>query len=515
MADGNKAYLERYCQMFKTFSISLLSFMLTVLVALASTSCAIIAPKIEVSSREAAWSDAPSTDRQYYYAIFSENESCLDKEYTANLGIPNLINNSYPKSLAIGNLLEGEVEGPVLPEEIEGNEIIYDVPIVMNDRVEYFIRYFRTSGRAFFKRWLARSAKYLPMVKDILRENGLPEDLAYLALIESGFNTKAYSRAKASGMWQFMKWTGKRYGLRIDWWIDERRDPEKATWAAAAHLKDLYNKFDSWHLAAASYNGGEGRIRRALKKHKTDDFWVIAKKRRALKRETRNYVPKYIAAMLIAKEPEKYGFRDITYHEPLEYDKVTVQKATDLRVIARASECSVQEIKKLNPELRRWFTPPNYPDYEIKIPEGKASIFLANISNIPQQELLRFLKHRVKKGEALYTIARRYGTKIEPIIYLNNIKNARFIREGRLIVIPLRARNSGRKRAERVTISKDGTYLVRTGDTLWDISLRFGIKIKDLLEWNKIEKPNRLFPGQRLYIKEAKLDAGEGRNDIS
>ncbi|MEE8185737.1 MAG: LysM peptidoglycan-binding domain-containing protein [Thermodesulfobacteriota bacterium] len=497
--------------MFKNLGISLFSF---ILITLSFTSCAIIAPEIEVSSYESTGPDAHFTDRLYYQTIFSGNELCLDKEHATNLWIKNAINNSHPSCLAAVNSLDGEIEGPLFSEEIEGNKIISDVPIVINDRVEYFIRFFQTRGKVFFERWLARSTKYLPMVKDILRENGLPEDLAYLALIESGFNTKAYSRAKASGMWQFMKWTGKRYGLRIDWWIDERRDPEKATWAAAAYLKNLYNEFDSWHLAAAGYNGGEGRIRRALKKHKTDDFWVIAKKRKALKRETRNYIPKYMAAMLIAKEPEEYGFRDIKYYEPLEYDKIKIQKATDLRVIARACECSVQEIKELNPELRRWFTPPNYPGYEVKIPKGKATIFLANISMIPKQELLRFLKHRVKRGEALYTIARKYGTKIEPIVYLNNIKNARFIREGRLIVIPLRARDRGRKRAERVTVSKDGTYLVRTGDTLWDISLRFGVRVKDLLEWNKIDKPDRLFPGQRLYVKEARLDTGEGRDDI-
>ncbi len=317
-------------------------------------------------------------------------------------------------------------------------EITYDVPVVVNDKVEFFIRYFQTRGRKYFEKWLARSEMYLPMLKDIFRQNGLPEDLAYLALIESGFNPNARSRARAVGMWQFMKWTGKRYGLKENLWIDERRDPEKATWAAAKYLKDLYGLFNSWHLAAAGYNAGEGRIMRAVKKHNTDDFWVMVKYKRTLKKETRDYISKYIAALLIAKEPAKYGFLDIEFEHQVAYEKVNIPGATDLRVIANACECPVEDIKELNPELLRWFTPPNYPEYEIKLPKEKVGIFQANFAEIPPQERLIFLVHKVKKGETLSLIAKKYGASLDSILYLNKLKNAKHVKVGIEIVIPVR-----------------------------------------------------------------------------
>jgi membrane-bound lytic murein transglycosylase D len=317
-------------------------------------------------------------------------------------------------------------------------EITYDVPVVVNDKVEFFIKYFQTKGRKYFEKWLARSERYLPMLKDIFRQNSLPEDLAYIALIESGFNPNAKSRARAVGMWQFMKWTGKKYGLKIDSWIDERRDPEKATRAAARYLKDLYGLFNSWHLAAASYNAGEGRIMRAVKKHKTDDFWVVANQKKTLKRETRDYIPKYIAALLIAKEPAKYGFTDIEYQPQIDYEKVNIPGATDLAVIAKACECLIDDIKELNPQLLRWFTPPTDSQYEIKLPKEKITVFQANFVMIPPQQRLTFLVHKVKKGETLLLIAKKYGTPIEPILYLNKLKNAKNVRIGTELVVPVR-----------------------------------------------------------------------------
>jgi membrane-bound lytic murein transglycosylase D len=400
---------------------------------------------------------------------------------------------------------EGKTSHPAsLTREERSKEVTYDIPVIINERVEHFLDYFQTRGRGFFERWLARSTKYLPMVKEILRQNGLPEDLAYLALIESGFNTRAYSRASAAGIWQFMPKTGERYDLRIDWWIDERRNPEKSTWAAAAYLKNLYAMFDSWYLAAAGYNGGEGRVKRAIKRHQTDDFWVMSKKRKGLKRETRDYIPKFIAAMLIAKEPEKYGFTNIEYSEAVAYDKVNVPEATDLRVIAGASGCSLQEITELNPDLNRWFTPPNYPEYEITLPKGMGKTFQQNLASIPRQERLKFLRHKVQRGDSLLSIARRYGTTIDPIVYLNEIKNPRFIKAGWLLVIPVRADSGIRKIVRRAPLPKDGIYLVQRGDTLWEISLRFGVKVRELLEWNKIERVDRLMPGQRIYVKRSR-----------
>ena len=325
-----------------------------------------------------------------------------------------------------------------IADQEEEETITYDVPVVVNDKVEIFIKYFQTRGRKHFEKWLARSERYLPMLKDIFRQSGLPEDLAYLPLIESGFNPNAKSRARAVGMWQFMKWTGKKYGLQVNSWIDERRDPEKATWAAARYLKDLYGLFNSWHLAAASYNAGEGRMMRALKKHKTDDFWVVAKQKKTLKKETRDYIPKYIAALLIAKEPAKYGFTDIEYQPQITYGKVIIPVATDLRVIAKACECSFDDIKELNPQLLKWFTPPTGSEYEIKVPKEKVEVFQVNFATITPQERLNFLTHRVKKGETLSLIARKYNTSVESILYLNKLKSTRNVRAGTEIIVPVR-----------------------------------------------------------------------------
>ena len=392
----------------------------------------------------------------------------------------------------------------------------FDVPVVVNKEVERFIKHFQTSGKKYFKKWLVRSGRYLPMIKKILKDSGLPEDLAYLALIESGFNPHARSRANAVGMWQFMLWTGRHNGLRTDWWIDERKDPEKASYAAAKHLGDLYSQFDSWYLAAAGYNAGAGRIRKAIRRNRTEDFWEIAKNRRSLKRETRNYIPKYLAAMMIAKDPEKYGFHNITPDEPLTYRKVRVDGPTDIKVIAKAAGTTVSEIKKLNPELRRWFTPPEYPDYEIKIPEERYAIYVNNMASLPKRERLKFHRHKVRSGDTLSTIAERYRTSVRPIMYLNNLKSKSFIRAGSTLVVPVRIGTKTRKLRKRfvkATVPIEGTHIVRRGDTLWDISIKYNIPIKRMLKLNKIRKSDKLRPGQRLYLREMRLK--EARADES
>ncbi|HHL38883.1 MAG TPA: LysM peptidoglycan-binding domain-containing protein [Deltaproteobacteria bacterium] len=393
--------------------------------------------------------------------------------------------------------------------------VTYDVPVVMNKRVERFIEYFQTRGRRVFVRWLERGARYMPMIRRLIRESGLPEDLSYLAMIESGFNPRARSRAGAVGMWQFMKYTARKYGLRVDWWIDERRDPEKATKAAIKYLSDLYGMFGSWHLAAASYNAGEGRVMRAVRRYKSNDFWELAKYRRALKRETRNYIPKFMAAMIIAKDPAAYGFDDPSRGEPLRYEKAPVPYATDLRVIARAAGTTVDEIRRLNPELLRWFTPPDYPGYEIKLPAGTAETFSRNMKKIAPPQRLRFHRHRIRPGETLSTIARRYRTGVRPIMYLNNIKNPRRIRAGRTLVVPVRARpaapaqktvrSAGRGGSGHGGVASDGTYTVRRGDTLWDIALRFGVPLKRVMRLNGLSADDLIRPGQKLVISETMI----------
>ena len=323
-----------------------------------------------------------------------------------------------------------------LPAWEAESETTFDIPIVMNERVEYFILYFQTAVRDKFMNWLARSAKYIPMMKALLRENGLPEDLVYMALIESGFNPHAFSRSKACGPWQFISSTGKKYGLLVNWWIDERRDPEESTIAAAKYLNDLYDMFECWYLAAASYNAGEGKISRAMKRYRTEDFWELTK-HRYLKRETKNYVPQIIAAALVAKDPESYGFTDIEYQEALCYDKVMVPEVTDLRLIARACETSLEEIKDLNPELLRECTPPGISDYEVRIPCGKKDLFQKNLEDLGPRHRFQFKTHVVKKGDTLAGIARTYRVALEPLLQINRLKKTSRLSVGMNLLIPV------------------------------------------------------------------------------
>ena len=339
--------------------------------------------------------------------------------------------------------------------EAEADTGLPDVPIIVNKNVESFIRYFQTNGRQHFEKWLGRSKDYMAMLQSILKESGVPEELSYIAFIESGLNPTVRSHANAVGMWQFIKGTATRYGLRVDWWIDERMDPEKATYAAAKYFKNLYGMFDSWYLAAASYNAGEGRVGRAIKKHGTEDFWELASQKKGLHRETKEYVPKYLAALTIAKDPESYGFEVVDFSEGLKYDKVRVSQATDLRVIADAAGTTVEEIRRLNPELLRWFTPPNYPGYHVKIPSGRSEMYAENMSKVPAAKRVTFHQHKVKRGETISRIAKRYGTSVQPIQHLNNIKGTR-LKPGTVIMIPVRAndgvtRKKGKAVAEIVT----------------------------------------------------------------
>lgn len=418
----------------------------------------------------------------------------------------------------------------------------FDIPIFVNDSVERWITYFQTTARKHFVRWLERSGRYIPMMRKILRENGLPEDLVYLSMIESGFNTAAFSRARASGPWQFISATGKRYGLKADWWIDERRDPEKSTIAAAQHLKDLYDQFQSWYLAYASYNAGAAKIDKAIRRYNTEDFWEMTRGR-YLKSETKNYVPKMIAAALIAKDPEKYGFTDIQYEPPLAYDKVVIPEPTDLEVIAKAAGVSVEEIRTLNPELKRWFTPPHYPNYELKLPVGAGTRFSAEYEKLKPAERLAFQYHRLTRHQSLSSIARRYGLSVEALMKFNGIQQARRLRPGTVLVIPvsgdaalalnqppppeeerpvrrasrsLRARRSlaeppaGSEAPRTAVLSGNRTvYTVTSGDTLWSISRSFNVTVSQLRRWNNLRSGRRIQAGQKLAIEAPAAEGGE------
>ena len=344
--------------------------------------------------------------------------------WVATIELPISDESSYDSDLAI------------VPIGLRKKEVEFDIPIVINAKVEQSIKYFQTTIREKFATWLGRSEKYIPFMKNLLKEYGLPEDLVYMSLIESGFNPYAYSRAKAVGLWQFISMTGKRYGLKVNWWVDERRDPEKSTIAAAKYLKDLYEMFSCWYLAAAGYNAGEYKIIKAIKRYQTEDFWKLTQ-HRYLKRETKDYVPLMIAAALVAKDPEKYGFIGVEYQEPLRYEEVKVPELTDLSLIAKACEISLDEIKDLNPELRRGVTPPNETEYEIKIPFGKKDLFLKNFEALQPLEKFQFKTHPVKKGETLKGIATLYRVDLEPLLEINHLSKTSQVSKGMALLIPI------------------------------------------------------------------------------
>ncbi|MDP1758274.1 MAG: transglycosylase SLT domain-containing protein [Thermodesulfovibrionales bacterium] len=289
--------------------------------------------------------------------------------------------------------------------------------------------------RERFAMWLSRSGKYVELMKEILKNKNVPEDIVFLSLIESGFNPYAYSVARAAGPWQFISATAKRYGLVIDWWRDERRDPVKSTTAAANYLSDLYGMFGSWNLAMAAYNAGEGRIMKALKRSKSDDYWPLLNTRH-IKSETKNYVPHFIAASNIASNPEEFGFMNIVYHQPLNYDEVKVNGPIDLEVAAKCADTTVELIKELNPELRRWCTPPGIPVYILRIPSGTKEIFEKNLAGIPEDERFSVTAYTVKKGDTIAKIAKKSGLSVKAVLALNSMERVKPLQPGTEITLP-------------------------------------------------------------------------------
>ena len=368
------------------------------------------------------------------------------------------------------------------------------------EEVLRWIEFYRGPGRAKLERFYRRGLRYLPYIFEIVEEEGLPRDLAYLPMIESGYNPRARSRAGAVGIWQFMRGTARKYGLRVDWWMDERRDPLRSTRAAMHYLRDLYEEFGSWDLALAAYNVGEGRIRR-LRRDSTESFWEV---RRRLPRETRLYVPSFFAVVLILKDPEAFGVSlDTTGVEPWVFDSVYVPAPVELTLVARWAGTTVEVLEDLNPAFRRWATPPDLKGFYLRIPPGTRERVLAGMEQTPRRRWVSKLVHRVRRGESLWTIARRYGVSVSAIARANHLRRRSLIHPGQLLWIPVPGGASERFAARDpapAPPSRTATYYrVRRGDSLWKIARRFGVTVADLKRWNHL-KSNTLRPGQRLRV---------------
>jgi len=363
------------------------------------------------------------------------------------------------------------------------------IPLVTNSQVESYIRYFQGKGRKGFNIWLRRYVQYKELILPILEEYDLPEELIVVSMIESGFDPKAVSKAKAVGLWQFMYSTGKQYGLKRNWYIDERQDPVKSTRAAAKYFVDLYDEFEDWYLVLAAYNTGPGRLNRALNLHETSDYWQLY----SLPKDTKNYIPYYLSSAIILKNPEKYGFK-IPKVSPLKFDIVTIEKSADLSVIAKSADTKVSTIKKLNPELRQPATPSNGP-YVLNIPLGKKDSFYEKFNKIPDDEkfAVQNVEHRVKKGENLISIASKYRVLVADLQTINNISNKDFLSIGQRLKIPVKG-GLYSNYPEKVI------YKVRSGDTLGHIAEEYNTRASEIRKWNNMGGSSLIRPGQKLTL---------------
>ena len=386
----------------------------------------------------------------------------------------------------------------------------YDFPITVNKQVLYYLELFQGKQRNYFSQWLARSSMYRPYIEAELKKAGLPLDLAFLAMIESGFNPSAYSPAKACGLWQFMEGTGHDFGLRIDPWVDERREPEKATKAAARYLSRLYSQFGDWYLAVAAYNAGEGKIDTAMKTYNAKDFWEVAVSE-GIFMETKRYVPKLIAAIIIARNPQKYGFTDISYKEPREYETVNIPGGVSLEAVAATANTSVKELRALNNELRKSQTPPKQKEYALRIPVGAKDLIASNLDKLRPMPTTMFLTHTVRKGETLAEICSLYNISKTTLLKANNLRTAQLPKGLRLQIPSAAAKygtpKNGRQPEEHLAKAdnKDRqqqivTHTLKSGETLNKIAQQYNVPVQDIIRWNKISGPGKVQQGQQIAL---------------
>lgn len=404
------------------------------------------------------------------------------------------------------------LDGRSLPTWPEPGQLSFDIPISDDKRVDMWIDYFRGNGRGHFQVYLSRLTRYAPIFWPILAEHGLPRDTIFLAMIESGFSTRATSWAAAAGPWQFVPDTGRRYGLEIGFWIDDRRDFERSTIAACLYLKALHDEFGDWMLAWAAYNTGEGRIRYAVRRTGSNDFWNISRTGH-LYRETKHYVPKLIAAALMAKQPQLYGVQPTEYLAPLEWETITVTTAIDLGTIARACgpRTRVEDIETLNPALYRGLTPPR--EYEIRVPAGLRGVCAMGLSAMPASERVTYRVHRIRPKDTVEGLAKLYLTTAEAITKFNHL-DPKHLTNFDALIIPVPELNADRAPpgddmsnwrgfSPSTPFAGGGgrIHRVRNGDTLWKISRQYRVSLGQLRSLNGLGKGHRLRIGQAIRVQ--------------
>lgn len=438
--------------------------------------------------------------------------------------------------------------GPTTSNDLDDSgKDLNAIPMDVNRLVLEWIDYFQGKGREHMERYLSRSSRYVPMMKQLLAKQGLPEDLVYIALIESGFSPSAHSSANAVGYWQFIRATGKNYGLQVDNYVDERRDFEKSTLAAADYFKGLYNLFGSWYLAIASYNVGENRIKNLVMKYHTRDFWELAQNRR-LPKETINYVPKFLAARMIAKEPEKYGFTEIDYQEPLVFDEVILSQPVDLKKLADAMKVDYVDLKDLNPAYKRGIAVERDGRVMLRVPKGNmenaqiaaAAATVGDLKMLAKADDDDITYYKVRRGETLSTIARKFRTSTRHLRSINGYGARTRIIAGKKIKVPndstagednlystashrtqkvrgSQARSSVREKLRNIAsertkrkptsvrsspmrASQGRVHVVKPGESLLVIAQRYGVSIARLASHNDISRRSKLMVGARLQI---------------